>query len=186
MLRGYYQLGEDRAANDLQAFMAGVDLSYSTDGWKLLIGAEILSGNDTVSDGKNNAFNPLFGTNHKFNGLMDYFYVGNHIDNAGLQDLYFSVSKEIKEKSKLSATAHHFSTMKPFSNDVEQQLGAELDVVFIHKINKDVIVKAGYSQLFATEGMEVLKNNTDRNTNVWGWVMLVVKPNLFNSSSSSK
>ncbi len=33
------------------------------------------------------AFTPLYGTNHKFNGWMDYFYVGNHGSSIGLQDI---------------------------------------------------------------------------------------------------
>ena len=35
---------------------------------------------------ENNSFTPFYGTNHKFNGHMDYFYVGNHIGNVGLRE----------------------------------------------------------------------------------------------------
>jgi hypothetical protein len=39
----------------------------------------------------------------------------------------------------------------------------------------------GYSQLFSKKGMEILKGNKDNNNNNWGWLMLVVKPSLFNN-----
>ena len=32
-----------------------------------------------------------------------------------------------------------------------------------------------------SEGMEVLKGNSDGNTNNWGWVMVTIKPTLFTS-----
>jgi hypothetical protein len=41
--------------------------------------------NDTSSDVK--SFNSLYGTNHKFNGWVDYFYVGNHAESIGLVDI---------------------------------------------------------------------------------------------------
>ena len=35
--------------------------------------------------------------------------------------------------------------------------------------------------MFVSEGMEVLKANSDGNTNNWGWVMVTVKPTLFST-----
>jgi hypothetical protein len=46
--------------------------------WTLRGGFELLSGTDLQEPDKNSAFTPWFGTNHRFNGHMDYFYVGNH------------------------------------------------------------------------------------------------------------
>ncbi|MCD4735699.1 MAG: alginate export family protein, partial [Bacteroidales bacterium] len=61
-------------------------------------GVEYLSGNDEkkIADNdkgqeKEKAFAPLYGTNHKFNGWMDYFYVGNHFGSVGLMDIFIPV-----------------------------------------------------------------------------------------------
>jgi len=60
-------------------------------------------------------------------------------------------------------------------------LGTEIDLVYTHKFTKDVAIGAGYSQMFASEGLEILKNNFDGNSNNWAWLMLTIKPTLFTS-----
>ncbi|MFD2565949.1 alginate export family protein [Pseudotenacibaculum haliotis] len=181
----YYQFGSDVADNDLNAYLLGLDLSYkASDKTKLGLGIEIQSGNDNgaPSNGKNKAFSPFYGTNHKFNGLMDYFFVGNHFNNVGLQDIYVNSNFKLNAKSNLVIAYHNFSAQADLMNSNKKQLGSELDMVYSYKIQKDLFLKVGYSQLFPSEGMEILKGNTDGNTNNWGWVMLVVKPTIFNGS----
>ncbi|MDZ7608893.1 MAG: hypothetical protein U5K79_25710 [Cyclobacteriaceae bacterium] len=36
-----------------------------------------------LTDTNDKSFNPLYGTNHKFYGYMDYFYVGNSHGQVG-------------------------------------------------------------------------------------------------------
>lgn len=183
----FYQFGKDVADNDLSAYLIGLDASYkASDKVKLGVGLEIQSGNDgeTPSNGENKAFTPFYGTNHKFNGLMDYFYVGNHMNNVGLTDIYISSNFKLGAKSNLNVALHNFSTSADLVDTDETQLGTELDLVFTQKLQKSVTLKAGYSQLFASDGMEYLKNNFDGNSNNWGWVMIVVNPTLFNSGSN--
>ena len=183
----FYQFGKDVADNDLSAYLIGLDASYkASDKVKLGVGLEIQSGNDgeAPSNGENKAFTPFYGTNHKFNGLMDYFYVGNHMNNVGLTDIYISSNFKLGAKSNLNVALHNFSTSADLADTDETQLGTELDLVFTQKLQKSVTLKAGYSQLFASDGMEYLKNNFDENSNNWGWVMIVVNPTLFNSGSN--
>lgn len=58
-------------------------------------------------------------------------------------------------------------------------LGTELDLIFGYKWTKDISFNGGYSQLFATETMEVLKGGNKDNNNNWAWLMITVKPSLF-------
>ena len=181
----YYQFGNDVANNDLSAFLLALDANYTVSkSVKLGLGVEILSGNDNgaPSNGKNKAFNPFYGTNHKFNGYLDYFYVGNHIDNVGLQDIYINSNFKLNSKSNLLLAYHNFSAEADLTGTDKKQLGGELDMVYSYKIQKAITLKIGYSHLFPSEGMEILKGNFDGNTNNWGWVMLAVKPSLFSSS----
>lgn len=181
----FYQFGNDVADNDLSASLLGLDISYkASDKTKLGLGIEVQSGNDNgaPSNGENKAFSPFYGTNHKFNGLMDYFYVGNHFNNVGLQDIYVSTNFTLNKKSNLLFTYHNFAAAADLAGTSDKQLGSELDIVYSYKLQKDISLKMGYSQLFASEGMEILKGNTDDNTNNWGWVMLTIKPSLFTSS----
>ena len=180
----YYQFGNDRVNNDLSAYLLGLEAVFqASKNTKFGLGVELQSGNDNgaPANGDTNAFTPFYGTNHKFNGLMDYFYVGNHINNVGLLDIHANANFKFNAKSNLNLALHNFSAAADFE---EKQFGNELDLVYTYKVQKYVTVKAGYSHLFASGGMEILKGNFDGNTNNWGWVMLVVKPTLFQSTNN--
>ncbi len=123
----YYQMGTDADRNNVlrdregeynrtvEAMNYRVDLSYNiTEKIILSAGYEHLSGQsqtDTSLAYKriNHSFTPHFGTNHKFNGLMDHFYVGNHINNVGLNDIFFGLKYKV-EKFWVAADAHLFSS----------------------------------------------------------------------------
>ena len=178
----YYQFGNDIGNNDLSAYLLALEANYKLEAkWSLIFGAELLSGNDNgaPSNGENKAFSPFYGTNHKFNGLMDYFFVGNHANNVGLTDLYIGSIVGIGEKTSLNARVHNFLAAADLQNSDTKQLGVEADVVLNYNFKEDINIKAGYSHLFASEGMELLKTNFDDNTNYWGWVMVTIKPTLF-------
>ena len=179
----FYQFGSDMLDNDLSAYLLALEANYkASDRLGLTLGGELISGNDNgaPADGDNKAFNPFYGTNHKFNGLMDYFYVGNHQNNVGLLDIYAAANFKLNSKSNLKVALHNFSAAADYN---DKQFGNEVDLVYSCKIQKFVTLKAGYSHLFESEGMEILKGNNDGNTNNWGWVMIVIKPTLFSSGT---
>lgn len=183
-VNAYYQFGKDGAKNDLNAYDIAVDLKYAlTEQFSVGAGMEILSGNDeaTIVDGENNAFNPFYGTNHKFNGLMDYFYVGNHFDNVGLMDYNLKLGYSFSENSKISAAGHYFMSQADIGPDVDNSMGTELDLVYSYNLNAFINLQMGYSQMFAQEGLEVVKNVYDDNVNNWAWMMVTIKPTLFES-----
>jgi hypothetical protein len=178
----YYTGGKDVLDRDLSAFLVGLDLNYKASAnWNLGAGFEIQSGNAYDEDpSENKAFNPFYGTNHKFNGFMDYFYVGNHINSTGLIDVFVKANASLSEKSKLSAYIHNFTSYAEIANGVEKQLGTEIDLEYNYTFTKDVSLGVGYSQMFATEAMEVLKNVPNpSNVNNWAYVMLTIKPTIF-------
>lgn len=177
----YYQGGIDVLDRDLSAYLVGLKIDYKTSSaWKLGLGFEIQSGNAYNEDpSENKAFNPFYGTNHKFNGFMDYFYVGNHLNSTGLIDVFMSANVKLGQKSMLAGYVHNFTSYAEIAENVEKQLGTEIDLVYNYTFSKDVSIAGGYSQMFATEGMEYLKNNFDGNTNNWAWVMLTIKPTIF-------
>ncbi|WP_150451513.1 alginate export family protein [Arenibacter lacus] len=182
----FYQMGKDVANNDLNAFLVALEGNYRiTEKWQIGLGGEALSGNNNgiSANGKNKAFTPFYGTNHKFNGHMDYFYVGNHINNVGLVDLYLKTKLVLGEKGSLNIALHNFSAEAPIAGTNKKQLGSELDLAYNHKLQKYVSITAGYSQLFPTTGMEALKANFDGNTNNWGWIMMTINPTLFTTSN---
>jgi len=178
----YYQLGKDVANNDLNAYLLSLEANYSAlENLNVGLGGELQSGNDygAPANGENKAFNPLYGTNHMFNGLMDYFYVGNHINNVGLVDLYGNVKYSFNKKTNINLALHQFFAAAKINDETSKNLGFELDLVTSYKLSEFVNVQAGYSQFFAQEGIEIVKNNFDGNTNNWAWIMLTIDPVLF-------
>lgn len=181
----FLQTGERQgAANVNDAFLLGLDLSYKTsDNVSFRAGMEIISGNDTSTANKTEAFFPLYGTNHKFNGFMDYFYVGNHANSIGLFDVHISANFKLGEKSNLMVKALNFSGEQGLPSG-EKSLGTELDFVLKQKFNGYALL-LGYSQLFASDGMYELKGTTKdlaAGSQNWAWAMLVIKPKFFNTT----
>ncbi|PRY12761.1 alginate export protein [Pontibacter ummariensis] len=184
----YYQGGKDAAGTRVNAYLAAISATFVTRFSPLTIGADYLSGSE-ASDPRNKAFVPLYGTNHAFYGLMDYFYVGNNHGQsgrtAGLADLYLKTNFKLGQKSTLLAQVHRFVSPATVYSPVEgegelaSRLGEELDLVYNRNISPDFNLKAGYSQLYATESMEALKGKTGKSFNQWAWVMLTFKPVLF-------
>ncbi len=182
----FYQFGNDIAKNSLSAYLVSFDLNYKLNNrLTLSLGSEVFSGNNDSlpSNGKNKAFSPLYGTNHKFNGLMDYFFVGNHGNNVGLIDINAGVVLGLGEKTSLNAKLHSFSSAAKIVDTDSKQLGLEADLVVNHNYKKDINIKTGFSQLFASEGMQFLKNNFDDRTNYWAWIMVTIKPTLFQTKN---
>lgn len=183
MGNAYLQLGKDVVDNDLSAYLFSLEANYQlAKKFSAGLGAELISGNDNgaVANGENRAFNPFYGTNHKFNGLMDYFYVGNHNNSVGLFDAFIKLGIKLDPKTNLNLAFHNFSAAADFNS---KQFGNEIDVVFARKMYQSVWVKAGYSHMFQSEGMEILKGNTDGNINNWAWLMLSVKPQFFQTKT---
>lgn len=156
----YYQLGKDISDNDLSGYLLSLEANYeATENLKIGLGSELQSGNKygKPTDGKNKAFNPLYGTNHKFNGFMDYFYVGNHINNVGLIDFYGNAKYTFNSKLNLNLAAHQFFAATTINDEVSENLGFEMDLVTSYKLSEFVGVQAGYSQFFASKGIETVK-----------------------------
>ena len=187
----YFQTGNTPGGNDkvdLSAYYFTLNAKFKiTDGFTAGAGIEVLSGNDQSSNAsKDKAFKPFYGTNHKFNGWMDYFYVGSHMNSVGLMDINVPV---IYKKDKFSAVLipHFFSAQgnvydKINRKDVDAYLGTEIDLALGYKVHKSVMFNVGYSHMIATETLEVLKGGSKDETNNWAWVMITFKPNFFKHS----
>lgn len=151
--------------------------------WRILAGIDYLSGADSQS-GKYKAFNPLYGTHHKFYGAMDYFYASAFADgyNPGLWDTQVGLSFQPSQKVSLSLNYHYFATAATvYDEDVKQNkgLGSEIDLQVDWNIMKDVRLSAGYSTLFGTATMQVVKGGNPSHWQDWGWVSINVNPKVF-------
>ena len=173
--------------NTVSAWEAALNVGYAfSPKFKATAGYEFLSGKDQGSTSTMvKSFAPIFGTNHAFNGFMDYFYVGNHANSVGLNDVSLKLDFPIN-KVNVSVAPHFFSAPnKIISGGVEQDayLGTEIDVTASYKMYKDIMLTGGYSQMFASDTMVVLKGGTGLNntTNNWVYLMININPQIFST-----
>jgi len=181
----YYQLGK-KTNNDVSASYFTGNLSFKTTAnFNIAAGFEYLSGKSTNDNSlKVKSFSPLFGTNHKFNGWMDYFYVGNFANSVGLTDINMTLAYK-KDKFSAKLIPHFFSSAADVYNGnvkMANNLGTEIDFTLGYKIAKDISFNAGYSTMYATKTMEVLKGGNKDANNSWTWIMFTFKPKLFSTS----
>lgn len=176
---------------ELNAYYFAADVSYQiAKGFTAGVAVEMLSGNDMDSMGTmgtvDNSFKPLYGTNHKFNGWMDYFYVGSHMGSVGLMDISVPLVYK-KDKMTFKLIPHMFSAVGTIYGtdannkmvEFDANLGTEIDFMFIYKMTDDASLMAGYSHLLATESMQVLKGGNFENTQNWAWVGFNFTPTFF-------
>lgn len=185
----YLQTGKLGSTSLSASYFSG-NFNYKTGkGFIAGAGFEYLSGkatNSTTTGAK--SFNPWYGTNHKFNGFMDYFYVGNHINNVGLTDVYVNLAYE-KNKIKLKLTPHYFATAAGlYKGDIKQgnYLGTEVDFTLNYQLADFVQLNFGYSQMLASTSMEVLKGGNKDISNNWAYLSLHFNPRIFSYKADQK
>jgi len=172
----YFQSGKAASGKDISAlnflFEACGKLSAKS---TLTGGFEYLSGTDYSETEHMNSFTPLYGTNHKFNGAMDYFYVGNHIGSVGLQDIYLRYDYK-KEKLSANAELHYFASAAEIAANAANYLGTELDLSAAWAINPEAKLSAGWSVMLPGDSMVLLKGGSTEAFSNWAFLMLSLTP----------
>ncbi len=173
----YFQTGKNSTGKNVSALNLMVEASLKNG---LSAAWEHLSGNSYDKNDNVYAFNPYFGTNHKFNGYMDYFYVGNHINSVGLNDLRLSYNYQ-KEKTAWEGSIHYFSSAGKISAEAKKYLGTEIDLGITYALRPMASLSAGWSLMLAGESMELLKGGDHSVPQYWGYLMLTVVPAFIHS-----
>ena len=179
----YGQTGKSNG-NSVSAYDVAINFNYDINQkFKAGIGYEFLSGKsqeDTSSNVK--SFLPIFGTNHAFNGFMDYFYVGNYKNNVGLHDAFIKLTYAV-EKWNFNLMPHLFfagNTIIDADNQkADSYYGTEVDFTLGYKLNKYIAATGGYSQMFGTDTLQQIKGGDVDHTNNWAWIMVNVDPTIF-------
>lgn len=177
----YYQTGKI-GQNTVDAYLAGINATFKTSIAPITVGFEQISGkddDDASTDITN--FSPDYGTNHKFNGLMDYFFVGPANGSVGVRD-FFIKSKFNLKKGTLVVNVHEFLTgSRQLNLETNEELSApmatEVDLVYTIKPDPAVTFNVGYSHLFGTNTLLELRPGNKKSNN-WAWLMITLKPTL--------
>ena len=189
----YRQRGKEQMGIPLNAWMASVKgTATPSEKWSMRAGYDYLSGEENFAmPGAGQigltrhevvrGFSSLYGSNHKFYGAMDFFYVSTYVNGftPGLQNLYAGITWK-PGKLSLDASYHYFSTAAPIEDSL-RALGQEVELTAEWTISKEISLSAGYSYMLGTETMERLKRIADNNRLSWAWMMLQITPKFFSS-----
>lgn len=184
----YYQGGHDKEGFDLAAYTTTLSLGYTVRKFIYMLGWDYLSGNDAFSSStSNHRFDPLYGTPHKFWGLMDYFYAGTGSPTGGLNNPFFKIKYGSANKRFTIGMDYHYFALANDQKDVsgkklDSYLGSEIDMVTSYNLNKITNIELGLSYLAASKSMEYAKGITpgtaDKNSS-WAYLQINIRPDFF-------
>lgn len=184
----YFQTGSNFGNQDIAAWNLGLDLKkeFLLDSAKnkkveVALGLEVLSGSES-GNSKDGLFLPQYGTNHLFNGFMDYFYVSGTLSQpVGLEDVYLKGRLTPGLKTWIQADFHLFWANKDLISNQDKYLGSELDLSFGWILNEAVSIQSGYSRFFATDSFAELPNvSNPKSHQDWAYLMFILRPNSIN------
>jgi len=76
-------------------------------------------------------------------------------------------------------TLYHYLAINTDLEGLGKTLGHEIELEAAYDINKAISVQAGFSYMTGTETLDRLKRETGTAPLRWGWLSLIVSPNLF-------
>ncbi len=164
MAEFYKQLGH-LGDQDISAMMLGVRAAYGLPApGTPTIGLffEDLSGDGNAA----NAFEPNYGTNHKWYGEMDYFLTfGKDTSNRGLRDVGVTLAAWPVGGLMVGLDAHMFATHDLAGDALkaagdkqpDKDLGKEIDVRLLWKFRPGASLHVLYGMFMPGEGMRSLK-----------------------------
>jgi hypothetical protein len=153
-----------------------LDLGANFSGILAGVNYEVLSG----ASGSKTTFNPKLGTNHKFNGWADVFYVAAN-PTGGLKDANIRLGYKAKGFGKVLGVYHSFTADTKMAaasgTGTTDDLGSEMDIVYVNAIPgfknlKGLVKYAYYSKGDAAENVQFSTWNHDKTV---GWVQLDYK-----------
>lgn len=174
----YYQFGHTATGQKLQAELFSLAAQYAF-GKTFSSGAGVDYYSGGTSGSTSNAFDPLYGTPHKFAGLIDYFYAANAFGKNGLVD--YSLKSRYRPTDRLTVTAdlHQFNSAAAVTGFATKNLGQEIDLVGTYALTRQIGLEGGYARYFTTPLLTsaAVKNIPDAKPSAnWAYLMISVKP----------
>ncbi len=182
----YFQAGKNATGQTLKGKLLAMKVDYKIfDFLAANIGTDYLSGdNDGTADGFQSNFKKLYGADHAFNGVMDYWDTPL---TQGLLDYYGGVTGKIGKKLTLEGTYHLFNSEYGGKNkkaiEFGKSLGSEFDLIATYKLNTWTTVQGGYCRYFSNYNTIAAKDivtsatvTPDIRTPQWGYIMFTIKP----------
>ena len=178
----YLQTGKNNTGATKEAYLLAAMVGYKfLPTLSATMGIDYLSGNNSPdTSGKDKVFTPFSGTNHKFYGFMDYYYVNNtpQIPQVGLFNPYISATLKTSEKGNLYAAGHYFRSAGKIDGKT-RNLGVEADLVYTHKLQPFASLQVGYSVHKVSGSYNTLRGfSATRPWQDWFWCSININPTM--------
>lgn len=178
----YLQTGKNNTGATKEAYLLAAMVGYKfLPTLSATMGIDYLSGNNSPdTSGKDKVFTPFSGTNHKFYGFMDYYYVNNtpQIPQVGLFNPYISATLKTSEKGNLYAAGHYFRSAGKIDGKT-RNLGVEADLVYTHKLQPFASLQVGYSVHKVSDSYNTLRGfSATRPWQDWFWCSININPTM--------
>ncbi|MDP4208298.1 MAG: alginate export family protein [Bacteroidota bacterium] len=196
-LTGYFQTGNDpnvtyntNHSAKLNAHFFAAKVQYKVIApLSVNVGLDYYSGTSGLINGSNKTstsktFNKLYGSNHTFNGFMEYF---STVPAAGLADYYGGATCKVSPRLSVDAAFHVFRLAESAKYqkssttalvDMSRDMGSELDLTCNYSVCKEVALQAGYSHYFnsgSTKNYFKMASDASIQSQQWAYVMLTIK-----------
>lgn len=179
LVTAYMQSGTTTGGLHLNNLLLAANASYNIcPKVRIKAGCDYFSGASQREANEYASFKKLYGTEHAFNGSMDYWSV---LPYQGLINYYGGLSLKFHKQTEVEGLFHLFRTESEVILDksrMGKSLGAEIDLSISYKLNKWTNLKGGWSCYFTTSNTFVAKGmlHGDYRFPQWAFVMLSVSP----------
>ncbi len=186
----YFQAGKSSAGKSMNGKLLAIKANYLfMKSITASLGTDYLSGdNNGTTDGIQSNFKKLYGSNHTFNGYMDYW---NTPLTQGLLDYYGSVTGKISKDLNVEGAYHIFNSEFSGKNKkgiaFGKNLGSELDLLLTYKLNSWTSIQGGYSVYFDTDNTLIAKDIVTTTTipkvqtPQFAYIAFTIKPTFLNT-----
>lgn len=165
-------VGDLRTPQSVRAWLGGMRIATVPQGKRHVsfgIGADLLSGDASPTDGVYSAFNTLYGTNHAFYGTIDLFLdPAKTTRDRGLRDVFVTSSVDLAPSLTLRADLHHMHLM----TGSDRALGWELDITAPVRLNDQVTLDWGYSAFRTGPGAQAIGLGGRDRLQHWAFVQM--------------
>jgi hypothetical protein len=178
-----FQHGKTRFGQGIRAFYFRLEGGMGVaENVRSTLGMEFFSGNDgtDTTDDTFRAFDVPYGAGHANSGFMDYFTnYPAHTSGAGLINPYLKNRIRLNPRTTFDADLHLFFIQNDYVHQgetISKYLGTEIDFTLNYRFNDFTNIIGGFSTMFGSESMEIIKSGSKDEFAYFTYIMLRIRP----------
>jgi hypothetical protein len=178
-----FQHGKTRIGSGIRAYYFRLEGSMGlAENVRSTLGMELFSGNDAtdIDDNFYRVFDVPYGAGHANNGFMDYFTnYPAHTSGAGLINPYLKNRFTLNPRTSFNADLHLFFIQNDYvyqGETINKYLGTEIDFTLNYRFNDFTNIIGGFSTMFGSESMEIIKSGSKDEFAYFTYIMLRIRP----------